>query len=121
RLVFALAAIASLVLSVSVATIAPTAALAADYPSWSEVLKARNDEKKAKAEVARIERIIKGLETRVAETQKLAEEKADVWFEAQAAFDAADIRARELQSQADDALERAETSRKQAGQLAASL
>lgn len=102
-------------------TTTSTPAFAADYPSWNDVLKARNDEKRAKAEVARIQGIINGLQQRVEETQRIAEEKAQVWFDAQAAFDAADLKAKELQRQADEALERAEESRRQAGQLAASL
>lgn len=102
-------------------TASTTAAYADDYPSWSEVLKARNDEKRAKAEVARIQRIINDLQDRVERTQKIAEEKADIWFQAQAAYDAADLKAKELQRQADEATERAAESRKQAGQLAASL
>lgn len=120
-LVWAFAAIASLVLTVGVSAISPTAAFADDYPSWNEVLQARNDEKRAKAEVARIQKIINDMQVRVEETQALAEEKADIYFKAQAAFDAADLRAQALQQQADDANERAATSRKQAGQLAASL
>src|SRR5690606_33942205 len=64
---------------------------------------------------------ISDLQTRVESTQRIAEEKADVWFQAQAAFDAADLKAKELQGQADDANERAEDSRRRAGQLAASL
>lgn len=114
-----LAATALLVTGNLVATNA--AAFAADYPSWSDVLKARSNEKQAKAEVARIQRIISDLQTRVESTQRIAEEKADVWFQAQAAFDAADLKAKELQGQADDANERAEDSRRRAGQLAASL
>lgn len=98
-----------------------TPAFADDYPSWSDVLAARNNEARAKAEVARIQRIINDLQVRVEETQRIAEEKAEVWFTAQAAYDAADLKAKELQRQADEANERAAESRRQAGQLAASL
>lgn len=120
-LVWATAAIVSLVVTVGIAALSPTAAYADDYPSWSEVLQARSNEAKAKAEVARIQRIINDMQVRVEQTQALAEEKADIYFKAERAFDVADLRAQELQRQADEANERAAESRKQAGQLAASL
>ncbi|HRN28196.1 MAG TPA: peptidoglycan DD-metalloendopeptidase family protein [Terrimesophilobacter sp.] len=102
-------------------TTASAPAYADDYPSWADVLQARNDEARAKAEVARIQRIINDLQVQVEETQRIAEEKADIWFQAQAAYDAADLKAQELQRQADEANERAAESHRQAGQLAASL
>ena len=98
---------------------APDAAWAKDYPSWGDVQKARNDETAKKSQIAELEALLTQLEASVAASQKLAEEKGQLYYEAQAAYDAAAYKAEQLQLQADAAqLEAAESMRK-AGQLIA--
>ena len=95
------------------------AAWAKDYPSWGDVQKARNDETAKKSQIAELEALLTQLEASVAASQKLAEEKGQLYYEAQAAYDAAAYKAEQLQLQADAAqLEAAESMRK-AGQLIA--
>ena len=95
------------------------AAWAKDYPSWGDVQKARNDETAKKSQIAELEALLTQLEASVAASQKIAEEKGQLYYEAQAAYDAAAYKAEQLQLQADAAqLEAAESMRK-AGQLIA--
>jgi murein DD-endopeptidase MepM/ murein hydrolase activator NlpD len=101
--------------------IAAPAAWATDYPSWNDVLAARNNETAKKAEVARVQATLAGLEDAVTSTQAEAQKKGDEYQAAQQKFDEAAYKADELKKQADAAQAQAAKSKQQAGQLAAQL
>ncbi|WP_353987207.1 M23 family metallopeptidase [Ruicaihuangia caeni] len=96
-------------------------AYAADYPSWDDVRKARANETAKKAEISRIQTLLKNLEADVAAKTAAAEEAGYAFEEADLAFQEAALKAQDLQAQADAAGEIAATSRQQAGQMAAQL
>jgi murein DD-endopeptidase MepM/ murein hydrolase activator NlpD len=116
--VWALLAIVALAVTGSI--LGPTqAASAADYPSWSEVQNARNNETAKKAQVAQLEALLKQLEVKVAETEAVAMEKGQIYYDAQLAYDTAAYKAGQLQAQADDAQAVADESIRKAGQMVA--
>ena len=118
--VLAVVAIACMVATVSVAQSSETA-WAKDYPSWSDVLQARNSESAKKAEVKRVTALIAQNEAAVVQTRAIAEQKGKVFQEAQQAYDEASYKADQLQQQADDAAATANDSKRRAGQMAARL
>jgi murein DD-endopeptidase MepM/ murein hydrolase activator NlpD len=93
------------------------AAFAVDYPTWDDVLAARNSEATKQAEVDRIQGLIGQLQAEVEAAQALAIQKADEYSAAQDAYDLAAFRADELATQAEEARARADASNKQAGLL----
>lgn len=95
------------------------AAWAKDYPSWSDVQKARNSESAKKAQIAKLQALLKQLEATVAETQQEAEAKGQIYYEAQLAYDEAAYKAQQLQDQADEAQLIADESIRKAGQIVA--
>jgi murein DD-endopeptidase MepM/ murein hydrolase activator NlpD len=101
--------------------IAAPAAWATNYPSWNDVLAARNNETAKKAEVARVQSMLAGLEAAVSSTQADAEKKGELYQDAQLKFDEAAYKAGELKKQADAAQAKAAKSKQRAGQLAAQL
>src|SRR5690606_26050210 len=58
------------------------AAWAKDYPSWSDVQNARNNEAAKKAQIAKLQALLKQLEAEVAATQAVAQEKGQAYYEA---------------------------------------
>src|SRR5690606_10060897 len=78
------------------------AAFAADYPSWDDVKKARANEAAKKAQIAKIEALIKGLADAVDAANRVAKQAADDLYVAQQEFFEAADRATELQAQADE-------------------
>src|SRR6185312_5130019 len=94
---------------------------AADYPSWNDVLAARNNEAATKAEVARVQASLAALEAAVASTQADAETKGQLYQDAQLKFDEAAFKADQLSQQADAARTQAAKSKVRAGQLASRL
>jgi hypothetical protein len=96
----------SLVAAVAVAQ-AGDAAWAKDYPSWNDVMAARNNEAAKKNEISRLQALIKQNEDAVASTQATSLRKGEEFIQAQQAHDAASRKAAELQSQADAAHENA--------------
>src|SRR5690554_5139653 len=116
---WAFAVILALVCTGTILGTAGDAAWAKDYPSWSDVQKARNSESAKKTQIAKLEALLKQLEAQVAETQKVAEEKGQVYYEAQLAFDEAAYKADQLQTQADEAQLVADASIRKAGQIIA--
>ncbi|HMM83531.1 MAG TPA: peptidoglycan DD-metalloendopeptidase family protein [Terrimesophilobacter sp.] len=119
--VFASVALLAMVFAGSVASPFVGAASATDYPSWADVLAARNNVAAKKAEVARIQALLVQLETAQKTTEAAAIEKGRIYAEAQDAFDQQDRKTKEYQTQADAAKVKAEDSIKRAGQLAARL
>src|SRR5690606_41356761 len=73
------------------------AAWAKDYPSWSDVQKARNNEAAKKVQVAKLEALLKQLEAEVVATQEDAQEKGEIDYDAQLADYAAADQAEQLQ------------------------
>lgn len=105
---------------------APTAPSAsalvlADYPSWDDVQRAKNDEAAAKREIDRITGLLAALEAEVVSTQAVAEEKGEVYYEAQTAYDEQAYTTQQLQEQADAAQAEADQASKAAAQLISSI
>lgn len=98
-----------------------TAAHAASYPTWDDVLAARASESAKAAEISRIQGLIQSLADRVAQAQAAAAAAADEFFKAQQAFNESVRRADSLQAQADEKSALADESAKKAGQVAAQL
>lgn len=112
---------AGLMLLTTGITAADTAARANTYPSWDDVLAARDNVNQQQAKIAEIRGLIASLAAAVEEAQAEAEEKGTIYYEAQLAFDEAAFRADELQRQADEAQAIADESRLRAGQFVAEL
>ena len=101
--------------------IAAEPAFADNYPSWADVEAAKKNEATKKAEIARIESLISGLENEAAEFAKAALEANEVYNQALDDLAAAESEADALQKRADAAAATAETSSSQAGTLIAQL
>ena len=95
------------------------AAWAKDYPSWSEVEAARNNEAAKKVQIDRLQALLVQLEAEVAATEEIAKEKGQLYYEAQLAYDEAAYKADQLQLQADEARAVADASMRRAGQMVA--
>lgn len=96
-------------------------AFAANYPSWSDVLKARKNVALKEKAINEIKSIIKALEKKVATATAEAERVGTIFQEAQQAFDEAAYKADQLQGQADEAKKAADASRIRAGQFVSEL
>lgn len=96
-------------------------AYADSYPSWQDVQNAKSSEAAAAAEVDRINALIAQLQSEVNQTHTNAVLRGEEFATAQAKFDNADIRARQLQQQADASKAKADAATAQAGRLAAQL
>lgn len=96
-------------------------AYAADYPSWSDVLDARNDVALKEKAIAELKSIIKELEKKVEAAAAKAERVGAIYQVAQLAFDEAAYKADQLQAQADEAKKDADASRIRAGQFVSEL
>ncbi|TBN57976.1 M23 family peptidase [Glaciihabitans arcticus] len=95
------------------------AAYAKDYPSWSDVVKARKSENATKAEIKRIKALISALAVEVERTAKDAEAKGELYSIADAKYQEAALKAKELQTQADEAKVLAAESKRRAGEMIA--
>jgi len=121
RAIRAIALVSSLALFVTVAVVAttPETAYAKEYPSWSDVQKARSSEARTKAEVKRIRALLSTLRTEVKETQAEAQEKGELYQIADQKFQEQALKTEELQSQATEAEELAAESKQRAGEMIA--
>ncbi|WP_156027443.1 M23 family metallopeptidase [Mycetocola saprophilus] len=109
---------ALLALGVLVCTLgitSPANAAGADYPSWDDVQRARQNEQTAATEVTKVEGLIKDLNTNVANTQAAANIAADQYQAADAVATEAEINSNRLAAEVKDATAAAEES---AGQVA---
>ncbi|CAN5321771.1 hypothetical protein BH11ACT4_BH11ACT4_17380 [soil metagenome] len=97
------------------------AAWAVDYPSWTDVANARNNEAATKAAVDQIQGLLAGLQADADRTQAEAQAKGETWRQADDKFQVAAAKAQNLQDQADAANAVAKGSEQRAGQLAAQL
>ena len=116
----AVLAIIGMVATVSVVA-SNDAAWAKDYPSWADVLAARNNEAAKQVEIGRVKALIQQNEEAVTSTQAVAVQKGADFQKAQQAYDEAFFKAEQLQQQADAAKATAADSQKRAGQMAARL
>ena len=101
-----------------------TAAIAApsvDYPSWGDVQKAQANQAAKQSEVTKIQGLLKQLSTQADALGKVAEQKAELYNQANVALDAATKKTDRLQSQADAAAAKAAKSSKRASALIAQL
>ncbi|MFK4835435.1 coiled-coil domain-containing protein, partial [Microbacterium sp. ZW T2_14] len=96
-------------------------AYAADYPSWDDVVAAKNNEQAKAAEVTRIQDLIAGLEADVAAKNQIAQQLGDEFYVAQQAYFDAALRADQLQQQADAQSAAAVDAANKAGRVAAQL
>ncbi|WP_448655464.1 peptidoglycan DD-metalloendopeptidase family protein [Microbacterium lacticum] len=96
-----------------------TAAFAADYPSWDDVQRAKDNESAKAAEVTRIEGLIASLQADVAAKQAEAERLAAEFTAAQIEYETAFDKATSLQAQADAETARAAETARKLGRLAA--
>lgn len=94
---------------------------ATNYPSWSDVSAARSSEAATKAKIAEIQALINALQAEVARTQAEQEEKGQIYYEADQAFQVAALKADALQAQADEAEAIAKESMARAGELIARM
>ncbi|WP_349426002.1 M23 family metallopeptidase [Microbacterium sp. LWS13-1.2] len=110
-------------LSATAGTVGPlvSPAYAADYPSWDDVVAAKNNEAAKAAEVTKIQQLIAGLEADVAAKQQIAQQLADEFYVAQQAYFDAALRADQLQQQADTQGAAAVDAANKAGRVAAQL
>jgi murein DD-endopeptidase MepM/ murein hydrolase activator NlpD len=113
--VFGVLATASLV-----ATTAPPA-YATSYPSWNDVVAARNNQAAAAAQVQQITALIASLDAQVASTQADAAAKGQASQEAEQKYFEADLKQQQLQAQAQAASAAAKKSKNEVGQYAAQL
>lgn len=102
-------------------TYLPRAFAIEGYPSWDDVQAAMANEGAKAGEVAKIEGLIAGLQSRVAETARVAKEMSDAFYVAQQAFFDASYRADQLQGQADVQASTALQAANKAGRVAAQL
>jgi len=114
-------AVLSLVVGVSLYTSSSQAAFADEYPTWSDVTDARNNEAATKKVVARIKAALVQLESQSAAAQKDAEDKGNIWQEADTKYQAKSTQTATLQEQADAATIEADEAEKRIGELAARL
>jgi murein DD-endopeptidase MepM/ murein hydrolase activator NlpD len=98
-----------------------SAAVAVDYPTWAQVTAARASEAATQKQVARIEALLKQLETDLANAQADEIAKGDALEEAQNAYDEQVMIADELAAQADAARGEADTAKERANQMLALL
>jgi murein DD-endopeptidase MepM/ murein hydrolase activator NlpD len=96
-------------------------AVAATYPSWSDVLKARKSAAAKAAQVKAIQATIAALQKDVADATAWAQAAGEEYQKAQEKYDAADQRAQELQAQAEAAKNKAADAKTLAGRLGAEL
>ncbi|RNE59340.1 M23 family metallopeptidase [Cryobacterium tepidiphilum] len=99
----------------------PSPALATEYPSWSDVEKARADEATKQAQISQLTTMISTLTAEVEAAKTVQARRSSEYEAAQGAFDEANYRAEQLQAQADETNQTSERSKRQAGRLASSL
>ena len=121
RMARSLGAIALIVATTLTVGVATQPAWAVDYPSWEDVQAAKKNEATKKAEIAKIEALINGLETEAANAAKAALEAAETYNQALDALDVAERAADAVAERADDATETADESSTRAASLLSQL
>jgi murein DD-endopeptidase MepM/ murein hydrolase activator NlpD len=115
--------IVSLIVSLAfiASPLAISTASAANYPSWQDVLNARNNVAQKEKQINTIKAILHNLQKKLETAQAEAERLGSIYQEAQQAYDEAAYKADQLQGQADDAKKAADASRIRAGQFISEL
>jgi peptidoglycan DL-endopeptidase CwlO len=108
-------------LAVTGGILAPAAFGAPDYPSWDDVQQAKNSEAATRAAVDRVTDLLVGLQEAADSTGIVALQKGEAYAQATLELDAATEKVDQLTSQAEEAADRALTSRMRAGLLASHL
>ncbi|MBH0008316.1 peptidoglycan DD-metalloendopeptidase family protein [Salinibacterium sp. SWN1162] len=119
--VFGFTAALSLVIGASVVAGTSQAAFADDYPTWGDVTEARDDEAATQKIVERIKAALVKLEADAAAAQKVAEEKGNIWQEADTKYQAKATQTETLQEQADAASIEADEAETRIGEIAVRL
>ncbi|MDR9434766.1 peptidoglycan DD-metalloendopeptidase family protein [Pontimonas sp.] len=96
-------------------------AFAKEYPSWQDVLEAREDEEKTQEKIEELQGLIDELATEYQAAEEEAARLGQIFVEAQQDLDDAIYTQEQLQAEADAASDTAEESRMQAGQFVAEL
>ncbi|MCL2796348.1 MAG: M23 family metallopeptidase [Microbacteriaceae bacterium] len=112
---------ASLALIVGTMTLAPTTALADQYPTWNDVQKAKRSQAATQAEVTRVTNLVKSLQAASARAQADAQSAGAALQKAQSDFFAADQKYQSLKAQAAQASAAATAANTRAGRVAAQL
>jgi murein DD-endopeptidase MepM/ murein hydrolase activator NlpD len=99
----------------------PMSAQADEYPSWSDVIKARKNVKTQAAEVAKIKGLLAKSQAAAEAAQKIAEQRGTEYQTAQARVDSANERLATIEKQVEADEKRAAQAKQRAGQLAAQL
>lgn len=94
-------------------------ASADNYPSWDDVLNARQNQASTEAEISKIESLLTSLQSDADALGKVAQQKAEAYNAAVAALDAASAKADKLADQVKGAQQRADISSRRAGALVA--
>ena len=105
----------------SVGLVGSPAAAAPDYPSWSEIEQAKQNESTKQAEIGRLGELLAGLQRSADAAVQTSQIADEAWRQAIDARDRAAERERTLGAQADEADAVAEISKMRAGLLAAHL
>mgnify|MGYP002621617543 CR=1 FL=1 len=114
--------VTALVLALGVTSAHEQSAFAApNAPSWDEVEAAKGDVAATEIAISRIIDTVRGLEEQYAASAREALERGEALQLARAALDEADHAVRSIERQRDAALERADTTARQAAQVAAQL
>ena len=96
-------------------------AFATKYPSWADVVAARHNKAKAKAEVSKIKHLLSGLDKQLSVAQEKADAAGKIAEAAQQKYFAGQIKEQNLQAQVKTATGLATESQKEIGQYAAGL
>ena len=96
-------------------------ASAAGYPSWADVVAARQNTAAAQAQVTQITALLASLQSQLQAAQADADAKGAAAYAAQQKYLDAETKQQTLQAQVDAATERAAKSRKQVGEYVAQL
>ena len=96
-------------------------AIADDYPTWDEVLAARENVQQTAAAITEIEGILAALENEAAALGQVAQQRGEEYNAAKLAYETAANKADKLEEQADAAAERAAQSQSRAAALIAQL
>ena len=115
-----MAAIASLLLAVTLG-VQPATAAPAQYPSWADVQAAKRDEASAKAQLAALNKAITAAQAEVDRTQAEAQKRGEEYAAAEEAYDEQVLVVGKLQEQREAAQAEADAAKLQSTQLINSL
>lgn len=99
----------------------PLSAQAEEYPSWNDVLKARDNVTDKAREIARIKGLLAKSQAAAEKAQQIAEQRGTEYQTAQARVDSANERLATIEKQVAANEQRAADAKQRAGQLAAQL